>query len=86
MSDVPPIKWRKSSRSSQEGGDCVEVAAIWRKSSQSGQEGTDCVEVADLDHAIDFRDSKDPEGARLTLGRAGWRALSGAIKSAQYDL
>ncbi|GAA4626259.1 hypothetical protein GCM10023196_033750 [Actinoallomurus vinaceus] len=43
MSDEVP--WRKSSRSSGQGGDCVEVAP-WRKSSRSSGQGGNCVEVA----------------------------------------
>jgi hypothetical protein len=40
-------QWRKSSRSSSQGGQCVEVAQ-WRKSSLSSSQGGDCVEVARL--------------------------------------
>jgi hypothetical protein len=43
------MTWRKSSRSADNGGDCVEVSATWRKSSRSGSNGGDCVEVAVLD-------------------------------------
>ncbi|MCO5967324.1 DUF397 domain-containing protein [Actinoallomurus soli] len=39
------VRWRKSSRSSDQGGQCVEVAE-WRKSSRSSDQGGDCVEVA----------------------------------------
>lgn len=38
--------WRKSSRSSGGGQNCVEVAATWRKSSKSSAGGQECVEVA----------------------------------------
>ncbi|MEU6404472.1 DUF397 domain-containing protein [Streptomyces sp. NPDC046985] len=38
--------WFKSSYSSNEGGNCLEVSFEWRKSSYSGSEGGDCVEVA----------------------------------------
>ncbi|MFI6516922.1 DUF397 domain-containing protein [Spirillospora sp. NPDC050679] len=44
----PIPQWRKSSHSSGEGGDCVEVAALWRKSSHSNPQGGECVEVAAL--------------------------------------
>ncbi|MGW2814484.1 DUF397 domain-containing protein [Streptomyces sp. NPDC001415] len=41
-------RWRKSSYSNDEGGDCLEVAeGAWRRSSYSNAEGGDCVEVAD---------------------------------------
>ncbi|MFG1998036.1 DUF397 domain-containing protein [Spirillospora sp. NPDC048911] len=42
--DLTGAIWRKSSRSSSNGGQCIEVAA-WRKSSHSGPNGGDCVEV-----------------------------------------
>jgi Domain of unknown function (DUF397) len=41
------VRWRKSSRSSSQGGNCVEVAQ-WRKSSRSSDQGGACVEVARL--------------------------------------
>ncbi|MFI6683128.1 DUF397 domain-containing protein [Streptomyces sp. NPDC050485] len=41
-------RWRKSSYSNAEGGDCLEVAeGAWRKSSYSNAEGGSCLEVAD---------------------------------------
>ncbi|GAA3052772.1 hypothetical protein GCM10020000_37950 [Streptomyces olivoverticillatus] len=40
------LSWFKSSYSSGDGDDCVEVAFAWRKSSYSGDEGGECVEVA----------------------------------------
>ena len=41
------VQWRKGSRSSDQGGACVEVAQ-WRKSTRSSDQGGDCVEVARL--------------------------------------
>ncbi|PKK16389.1 DUF397 domain-containing protein [Thermomonospora sp. CIF 1] len=38
------ISWRKSSRSTGNGGNCVEVG-LWRKSSHSTGNGGQCVEV-----------------------------------------
>lgn len=41
-------RWRKSSYSNADGGNCVEVAdGAWRKSSHSNAEGGSCLEVAD---------------------------------------
>ncbi|MEV0406354.1 DUF397 domain-containing protein [Actinoallomurus sp. NPDC050550] len=40
-------QWRKSSRSTDNGGACVEIA-VWRKASHSGDNGGNCVEVAVL--------------------------------------
>ena len=72
--------WRRSSFSSSNGGNCVEVAwrrssfsssnggscveVAWRRSSFSGSNGGDCVEVAPTLGAL--RDSKDPSGPVLT--------------------
>ncbi|MBD0707241.1 MULTISPECIES: DUF397 domain-containing protein [unclassified Streptomyces] len=39
------LTWFKSSYSSSEGGECIEVAYQWRKSSYSDSEGGNCVEV-----------------------------------------
>jgi hypothetical protein len=44
--DVTGAIWRKSSYSSGNGGNCVEVATAWRKSSYSSANGGDCIEVA----------------------------------------
>ncbi|MDN3352313.1 DUF397 domain-containing protein [Actinomadura sp. DC4] len=41
-------QWRKSSRSTDTGGQCVELAVTWQKSSRSGDTGGQCVEVAAL--------------------------------------
>jgi hypothetical protein len=82
MSTTP--QWRKSSHSSGEGGDCVEVArftsAAWRKSSHSGGQGGDCVEVAGLTGVIAVRDSKDPGGPALGFAPAEWRAFVASVK------
>ncbi|MCP2343063.1 DUF397 domain-containing protein [Actinomadura rupiterrae] len=81
-------RWRKSSYSGHEGGDCVEVASLsdfdetgatsplnWRKSSRSAHEGGDCVEVAELGVTVGVRDSKDPAAGDLALDGLDWRVL-----------
>jgi hypothetical protein len=53
----------------------------WRKSSYTG--GADdqhCVELASLNQQIWVRDSKDPEGGRLTFAPAEFSALLSWIK------
>ncbi|WP_406358058.1 DUF397 domain-containing protein [Streptomyces sp. NBC_01635] len=67
---VPESAWFKSSYSSGEGGECVEVA--WSRSSYSGAEGGQCVEVATTTEAVLIRDSKQPAGARLVVGVNAW--------------
>ncbi len=42
---------------------------IWRKSSHSGQEGSTCIELAELDMGVGVRDSVDPQGPVLHMGR-----------------
>lgn len=68
-------KWRKSSYSSDQGGDCVECAPrgplAWRKSSYSSDYTGNCVEIADTPCAtIVIRDSKTPAGPVLTIDPA----------------
>jgi hypothetical protein len=54
--------------------------AEWRKSSYSGQDGN-CVEVArDLPGLVAVRDSKEPDGAKLVISRAAWRAFIRAAR------
>ncbi|MEU6036235.1 DUF397 domain-containing protein [Actinomadura sp. NPDC047616] len=57
----------------------------WRKSTRSSHEGGECVEVADLVTGVIVRDSKNPEGPRLTFGAAEWRAFMQAVKGSEYD-
>ncbi|WP_327401084.1 DUF397 domain-containing protein [Streptomyces sp. NBC_01288] len=66
------LAWFKSSYSSNEGGNCIEVAYDWRKSSYSSNEGGDCVEFAAHPAAIHVRDSKVPAGGILTVSPSTW--------------
>ncbi|MFH0178198.1 DUF397 domain-containing protein [Streptomyces cacaoi] len=73
--------WFKSSYSSGEGGDCLEVAYTWRKSTYSGGEGGECLEVAVCPRTIHVRDSKNPDGPRLSLATGAWAEfLAHAVK------
>lgn len=71
-------RWRKSSYSGDEGGNCVECAPLgplaWRKSSYSGDQGGDCVEIAETPcfTTLAVRDSKTPAGPVLTLDPAAF--------------
>jgi hypothetical protein len=79
------VVWRKSSYSSGNGGACVEVAAAWRKSSHSSGNGGDCVEVArDLPGIVAVRDSKDPDGPRLAITPAAWRAFTRSVRDGKF--
>ncbi|MFE3069935.1 DUF397 domain-containing protein [Streptomyces sp. NPDC059247] len=52
MGTSQDLRWRKSSYSGPDGGECIECAplgtAAWRKSTYSGSDGGDCVECAPL--------------------------------------
>lgn len=78
--------WRKSSRSSGGGQNCVEVAATWRKSSRSLGDNEQCVEVASAVEAVLIRDSKDAAGPHHVIAPAAFRDLVGQIKSGELDL
>ncbi|MER7955898.1 DUF397 domain-containing protein [Streptomyces sp. NPDC096030] len=69
------LAWFKSSYSSGEGGNCIEVAYDWRKSSYSGGEGGECVEVAAHPAAIHVRDSKVPHGPRIAVAPGAWASF-----------
>ncbi|MGW0823537.1 DUF397 domain-containing protein [Streptomyces sp. NPDC002845] len=74
-------RWRKSSYSSDQGGDCVECAPLgplaWRKSTYSSDQGGECVEIAEPPCAttIAIRDSKMPTGPALTVTPAAFTAF-----------
>ncbi|RKS79682.1 uncharacterized protein DUF397 [Actinomadura pelletieri DSM 43383] len=77
------LNWRKSSYTTSNGGNCVELASVrdthWRKAHRSGENGGDCVELADVAGVVAMRDSKDPDGPVLLLTRA---ALRTAVQAA----
>ncbi len=83
------VQWRKSSYSSDQGGECVECAPLgrlaWRKSSYSSDQGGNCVEVAEVTrHAtVAVRDSKTPAGPVLTLAPAAFTAFLGWAAGAE---
>ncbi|MEU8650788.1 DUF397 domain-containing protein [Streptomyces sp. NPDC048737] len=47
----------------------------WIRSSYSTDEGPDCVEVATAPVHVLVRDSKHPQGPRLTLAPTAWTAF-----------
>ncbi|GHF41068.1 DUF397 domain-containing protein [Streptomyces sp. JUS-F4] len=69
------LHWFKSSYSSDQGGNCIEVAYHWRKSSYSNGDGGACVEVATHPAAVHIRDSKVTDGPVLTVEPAAWSAF-----------
>ncbi|MFK4222316.1 DUF397 domain-containing protein [Streptomyces sp. NPDC019890] len=78
--DLSGARWRKSSYSSDTGGECIECAPLgaWRKSSYSGDTGGECVEVAAQPCRIAVRDSKNPDGPAFTVAPATFAAFADA--------
>jgi hypothetical protein len=83
------VAWRKSTYSSAEGGNCVEVAArasspatdpAWRKSTHSDGQGGNCVEVASA-AAVLVRDTTDRAGLTLAVPASAWRTFTGTIRA-----
>ncbi|RCG31834.1 DUF397 domain-containing protein [Sphaerisporangium album] len=81
--DLSNVRWRKSSYTGDNGGNCVEIAELWRKSSHSGNNGGNCVEVSALDR-VAVRDSKNPDGPKLVFDRAEWGAFVHGLKADDF--
>ncbi|TDD87530.1 DUF397 domain-containing protein [Actinomadura rubrisoli] len=58
----------------------------WRKACRSDHHGGECVEVAEAGPVVAVRDSKDPDGPKLTFGAADWRAFTRRAKASVHDL
>jgi hypothetical protein len=73
------MDWRKSTYSSANGGDCVEVGT-WRKSTYSNANGGDCVETASGSGAVLVRDTTDRAGITLSVPAAAWMAFLSTLR------
>ncbi len=61
--------------------------ALWQKSRHSGGNGGQCVEVArNLPGIVAVRDSKDPDGPRLIVPAAAWRAFVDSVRKGELAL
>lgn len=69
--DLTHAVWRKSSYTSSNGGNCVEVADSARLGSA---------------RVVAVRDSKDPDGPKLAFGPAQWQAFLRQVKSGGLGL
>ncbi|MEV7108633.1 DUF397 domain-containing protein [Streptomyces atroolivaceus] len=74
---APELEWFKSSYSTGDGGECVEVA--WRKSNYSTGNGGECVEFAAVGNHVHIRDSKQASGPVLTVGPGAWAGFVGLV-------
>jgi hypothetical protein len=75
--DLSQARWRKSTFSGNNGGDCVEVAEL-TSGSENAHPGHD-------DALIAVRDSKDPDGPKLFFTPAEWDAFLNGVKANQFD-
>lgn len=72
---VNMCSWRKSSYSTGDGGNCVEVGIAWRKSRYSTGDGGQCVEVGAGPTFVGIRDTKNRALGQLTIAPKTWRAF-----------
>jgi hypothetical protein len=70
--DIPGSAWRKSRRSNGQAA-CVEVAVT-----EGSKEGSD--------HVITVRDSKNPDGPKLTFTPAEWEAFTAGVRDGEFDI
>lgn len=62
-------------------------APAWRKSRRSSDPTiAACVEIAAIGHHRAVRDSKNPEGPRLSFSVSEWRTFVTAIKGNEFEL
>ncbi|RSS79615.1 DUF397 domain-containing protein [Streptomyces sp. WAC06614] len=71
------LQWFKSSYSSADGDNCVEVALSWHRSTYSSADGDDCVEVAPCAEAVHVRDSKVVPGPEFAVSPDAWTEFLG---------
>ena len=72
--------WRKSSYSTNEGDNCVEVAT-WRRTSYSGNNGGECVEAGVAERGrVQVRDTANRDGAVLDVPADAWERFTGSFK------
>ncbi|GAA4239720.1 hypothetical protein GCM10022254_61030 [Actinomadura meridiana] len=55
--------------------------AVWRKARRSTENGGNCIELASLKNTIAIRDSKNPNGPKLTITRKDFCHLTHSIKN-----
>ncbi|WP_207928790.1 DUF397 domain-containing protein [Actinomadura sp. 6K520] len=53
---------------------------VWRKATHSTSTGGECVELAALPEGVGIRDSKNPDGPKLLLGRDEFATLVHVLK------
>jgi hypothetical protein len=68
-------------------GDCTvqedDMSLDWRKSEYCGTNA--CVEVAVNEGSFLVRDSKNPDGPRLTFDQSEWIAFVAGVRAGNFD-
>jgi Domain of unknown function (DUF397) len=54
----------------------------WRKSTFSGEGG--CLEVCASAGGVEIRDSKDPDGPRLSFTDVEWTAFTAGVRAGEF--
>ena len=66
--------------------DLTQSDLAWRKSSRSSAQGSDCVEIASLPNGgRAVRDSKNPNGPKLTFSASEWSAFIAGVKDGEFE-
>ncbi|WP_327332213.1 DUF397 domain-containing protein [Streptomyces anulatus] len=72
------LLWFKSSYSSGEGGQCIEVAVAAHRAGHGATFGRRHSEVTSCGRAVHVRDSKDATRPGLMVGVSAWTAFVGS--------
>lgn len=76
------VAWRKASASTNN-GHCVEVG--WNKSSHSATNGH-CAETTTGPGLVYVRDSKNPDGPKLTFTSQDWAEFTAGVRAGKYAI
>ncbi|MFG1877854.1 DUF397 domain-containing protein [Sphaerisporangium sp. NPDC049003] len=76
--DLSKARWRKSSFSGNNGGDCVEVADLSGRADEWGHEFGPVELIA-------VRDSKNPDGPKLFFVPDEWAAFLNGVKVGEFE-
>lgn len=72
-----PLDWFTSSYSSEEGGNCVEVAYRRRGAAHHSDDGASRFAAPSI--SVHIRDSKRRSGPTLTIAPAAWAAFTASL-------
>ena len=55
--------------------------AIWTKATRSNDSGDACIEVGTNSEVVAIRDSKDPDGPKISISHRNFRVLTNIVKN-----